>query len=117
MTKLGFTHAMANDYLYILWKYGKIILMVLIYVDNIAITGKGISGITLFKWNLSKDFEITDLGELKFILGILITQDHFNHLIFLNQSTYIIQVLIRFGILDTKPVSTPLAIKYGLSIS
>jgi len=91
--------------------------MVLIYIDNMAITGKEISGIALFKWNLSKDFEITDLGELKFILGILVIQDHSNHLIFLNQSTYIIQVLIRFGILDTKSVSTPLAIKHSLSIS
>jgi len=44
--------------------------MVLIYVDDIAIAGKEISGIVLFKQNLLKDFEITDLGEMKFILGI-----------------------------------------------
>jgi len=75
MTKLGFTHAMAGDCLYILWKYGKIVLMVLIYVNDIAVAGKGIPGIILFKQNLSKDFEITDLDKIKFILGIQITQD------------------------------------------
>ena len=47
--------------------------MVLIYVDDMAIARKGIPGVVLFKQNLSKDFEITDLGELKFILGILVT--------------------------------------------
>ena len=73
MTKLGFTHVMANNCLYVLWEHNKIVLMVLIYVNNIAIAGKGIPGIVLFKQNLSKDFEITDLGKLKFILGILVT--------------------------------------------
>ena len=117
ITKLGFTHAMANDCLYILWEHGKIILMVLIYVDDMAIAGKEIPEIILFKQNLSKDFEITDLGEMKFILGIQITRDHFNHLLYLNQSAYIIQILTRFGMLDVKPVSTPLAVKHGLSMS
>ena len=73
MTKLGFTHAIADNCLYVLWEHGKIILMVLIYVDDMAIVGKGISRIVLFKQNLLKDFEIMDLGELKFILGIFVT--------------------------------------------
>jgi len=38
-----------------------------------AVAGKGTPGIVLFKQNLSKDFEIMDLGKLKFILGILVT--------------------------------------------
>jgi len=75
MTKLSFTCAIANNYFYVLWKHGKIILMVLIYINDMAITEKEISGIVLFKQNLSKDFKITDLGEMKFILGIQITQD------------------------------------------
>jgi len=117
MTKLGFTRAIANDCLYVLWEHGKIVLMVLIYVDDMAVAGKGIPGIVLFKQNLSKDFEITDLGELRFILGILVTRDRSKYLIFLNQSAYITQVLARFGMLDAKPVSTPLPVKHGLSIS
>jgi len=84
MTKLGFTHVMADDCLYVLWEHNKIVLMVLIYVDNMAIAGKGIPGVVLFKQNLSKDFEITDLDELKFILSILVTWDHSNCLIYLN---------------------------------
>jgi len=75
---------MANNCLYILWEHGKIVLMVLIYVDDMAVAGKKIPGIILFKQNLSKDFKIMDLGEMKFILGIQITRDHFNHLLYLN---------------------------------
>jgi len=108
---------MANDCLYVLWEYNKIVLMVLIYVDDMAIAGKGIPGVVPFKQNLSKDFEIPDLGELKFILSILVTRDRSNCLIYLNQSAYITQVLVRFGMSDAKPVSTSLAVKHGLSTS
>jgi len=38
-----------------------------------TIAEKEIPGIALFKQNLSKDFEITNLGKLKFILDILVT--------------------------------------------
>jgi len=84
--------------------------MVLIYVNDMAIAGKRISGIVMFKHNLSKNFEITNMDKLKFILGILVTQGCPNHLIYLNP-----QVLARFGILDIKPISIPLLVKYGLS--
>ena len=117
MTKLGFTRAMADDCLYVLQEHGKIVLIVLIYIDDMAIAGKEIPGIILFKQNLSKDFKITDLGEIKFILGIQITRDRSNYLLYLNQSAYITQILVRFGMLDVKPVSTPLAVKHGLSTS
>ena len=34
--------------------------------------------ITSFKMALHNDFDITDLRELKFMLGILVTHDHTN---------------------------------------
>ena len=45
--------------------------------------------IVSFKIVLSNNFDITDLRKLKFILGIFVTCDHTNQLIFLSQSTYI----------------------------
>jgi len=70
--------------------------------------------IVSFKELLGNDFEITDLGELKFMLGILITRDRHNRLIYLNQSAYISQILTRFGLQDAIPVSTPLLVKHNL---
>jgi len=73
--------------------------------------------ITSFKMALYNDFDITDLEELKFMLEILVTHDHANWLIFLSQSAYIYQVLTHFGMQDATSVSTPLGVKYNLSIS
>ena len=69
-----------------------------------VIAAPGNIHITSFKMALCNDFDITNLGELKFMLGILVTHDHSNQLIFLSQSAYIHQVLIYFGMQDTTPV-------------
>jgi len=58
-----------------------------------AVSGPNGHYIVSFKELLGNDFEITDLGKLKFMLGILITQDQHNRLIYLNQSAYISQIL------------------------
>jgi len=88
-----------------------------VYVDNIVVTALESMHIVYFKIVLDNNFNITSLGELKFILGIFVIYDYTNQLIFLSQSTYIHQVLTCFGIQDTTPFSTPLAIKHNLSIS
>ena len=61
------------------------ILLVLIYINNIAVSGLGSQFIILFKTILGNNFEITNLSELKFILEILISHDYANCPIFLNQ--------------------------------
>jgi len=75
LSKLGFIH---DDYLYLKCENGKITLLILVYVDNMAVAGLDGYRIISFKNALSEDFEITDLGELKFILGILVTRNHAN---------------------------------------
>ena len=82
-----------------------------------AVAAPGNIHITSFKMALCNDFNITNLGELKFMLGILVTHDCSNWLIFLSQSTYIHQVLTCFGMQDATSVSTPLGVKHNLFIS
>lgn len=72
-TKLNLIQTTSDDCLYILWKDERIILMVLVYVDNIMAARPNIGEIILFKKNLDNNFEITDLGDIKYILGILVT--------------------------------------------
>ena len=117
LSKLGFIHAFADDCLYIKHENRKITLLVLVYVDDMAAVSPNGYQIILFKNILSEDFEITDLSELKFMLGILVTHDHANRLIYLNQFVYIHQVLTCFGMQDTSPVSTLLAVKHNLTLS
>jgi len=117
LTKFNLTRAFAGDCLYIKKEAGKIILIVLVYVDDMAVAGPNGTHIVSFKSALAEKFDITDMGELRFMLGILVTHDREKQLIYLSQSAYIHQILNRFGIRDAIPVSTPLAVKHNLSTS
>jgi hypothetical protein len=46
------------------------VMVVVVYVDNIIITGDDEQGIKYLKENLSKEFEVKDLGQLMYFLGI-----------------------------------------------
>jgi len=98
LVSFGFIWVLADDCLYIKRHKGKIILLVLVYVDNMAVARPDNIHIVSFKSFLSKDFEITDLGELQHILGILVSQDCTKCLIYLNQTAYIQQMVARFSI-------------------
>ena len=49
-----------------------------------------------------------DLGEAAYILGIRITRDRSKHLISLDQQKYIEDVLVTFGMQNSKPISAPM---------
>jgi len=115
LSNLSLIRLFADNCLYIKKEKGKIVLLVLVYVDDMAVSGPNGHYIVLFKELLGNSFEITDLGKLKFMLGILIIRDQHNHLIYLNQSAYISQILTRFGLQDAIPVSTSLLVKHNLS--
>lgn len=111
LSELGFTRAYTDDCLYILQADERIVL---VHVDNMIVASPDLSKIVTFKHNLAEYFEISDLGELEYMLGILITRDRPNHRIYLNQTSYIHSVLNRFGMQNCYPVSTPLAMNHGL---
>ena len=67
------------------------------------------------KQQLSKEFDMKDLGPAKKILGIQITRDKQRGFLQLSQADYINRVLQRFNMGDAKPVSTPLASHFRLS--
>ena len=51
-------------------------VVVLVYVDDMAVTAPQAQGVIWFKMELGKVFHITDLGELKHILGIWVQCNH-----------------------------------------
>ena len=53
-------------------------------------------------------FEMTDLGMMKYFLGIEVTQSEDG--IFINQSKYANEVLKRFRMMNCKPAVTPIAL-------
>ena len=90
-------------------------IYLLLYVDDILIAAKDKSEIAKLKAQLSKEFEMKDLGAAKKILGVEIIRDGKSGMLYLSQRDYIEKVLRRFNMYDTKPVSTPLAAHFRLS--
>jgi len=117
LIKFGFTHAFVDDCLYIKRREGRIVLLILVYVDDMAVAGPDGCYIVSFKSFLGNDFKITDLGKLKHMLGVLVTRDHLRYLIYLNQTAYIQCTIACFGLENSTPVSTPLTVKYDLTLS
>ncbi|XP_075492446.1 uncharacterized protein LOC142530498 [Primulina tabacum] len=81
-------------------------LVVLIYVDDLIITGNNTDSIAQLKTKLQHKFPIKDLGSLKYFLGIEMAAS--NKGLFLNQRKYILDSLQDAEMLHTKPVDIPL---------
>lgn len=91
-------------------------IYLLLYVDDMLIASKSQVEIDRLKAQLSKEFEMKDLGEAKKILGMEINRDRERGKLWLTQKQYLKKVLQRFGMHeDTKPVSTPLTPHLKLS--
>jgi len=74
-----------------------------------------ISLIDELKAGLRKHFEVTDLGELHWMLGIEIKHDHPGQVVHLSQRSYIDVILRRYNLADLKPLSTPMDHQVQLS--
>jgi hypothetical protein len=66
------------------------------------------------KFSLKKEFEMSDLGELYFFLGVHFKRDRRYRTITIHQRSYIETILERCGITDCKPIATSLDTKTSL---
>jgi Reverse transcriptase (RNA-dependent DNA polymerase)/gag-polypeptide of LTR copia-type/Pol polyprotein, beta-barrel domain/GAG-pre-integrase domain/Integrase core domain len=106
LRSIGFQHTHADHCIYCNTATGVIIAM---WVDDLVIFGKGMSGINRLKKDLGKEFNMKDLGELKYFLGIQVYRDRASQQIHINQSGYTAMLIKRFNMENSNPVSTPLA--------
>ncbi len=60
------------------------------------------------KEELSCKFEMKDLGDLHFFLGMEVERDRAQHLLYINQIRYLKEILKRFHMEDCKPIAVPL---------
>lgn len=81
--------------------------IIAIYVDDLLILTNNEKTKVLLKGKLSQKFDMKDLGEARYLLGMNITRDRKSGKIWLNQTTYIQRILQKFGMSECKPVSTP----------
>jgi hypothetical protein len=87
----------------------------ILYIDDLFLTGTE-SLIVECKYALASKFEMKDLGMMHYFLGLEMWQR--NDEIFLSQRKYTVEILKKFGILNVKPVATPMVMNMKkLSVS
>jgi len=91
-------------------------IYLLLYVDDMLIAVSNKVEISMLKAQLGIEFEMKDLGSAK-ILGMEIHRERRRDRLCLLQQNYIIKVLQRFNMDQSKPVGTPLATHYKLSLN
>uniref|UniRef100_A0A2N9F5L7 Reverse transcriptase Ty1/copia-type domain-containing protein n=1 Tax=Fagus sylvatica TaxID=28930 RepID=A0A2N9F5L7_FAGSY len=111
---LGFTASVADASLFVL-KQDSVIVYLLLYVDDIIITGSDSTVVSNIISQLSTTFEVKDLGPLRYFLGLQI--DYKKAGFFVHQSKYITDLLTKFKMSDCKLASTPIATAPVLSTS
>jgi hypothetical protein len=82
--------------------------VITVSVDDMAVTSKHLRHITKFKQQLSQYFDISDLGELNWLLGLKVERDRHARTIRLSQRAYIDTIIERFHLEDAKHVASPM---------
>lgn len=100
----GWVQSKADPCVFLLRK-GDAMAILVVYVDDLIIAANKDEILLFIKGRLMARFEMKDIGELCYVLGMTIEIDA--EKLRLHQKSYLIRVLERFGMADCKPVSTP----------
>ncbi|XP_022873700.1 uncharacterized protein LOC111392570 [Olea europaea var. sylvestris] len=113
LTLYGF-HQSKCYYSQLTKRSGNSLVALLVYVDDIVITGCDHQAIESLKTFLHTQFKLKDPGQLKYFLGLEITRSQKS--IFLSQHHYSFQLLEDAGFLACKPAALPIDPKVCLSL-
>eukprot|EP00253_Pinus_taeda_P019588 PITA_19588 len=87
---------------------GSKICFLVLYVDDILLATNDKGLLHEVKQFLSKNFDIKDMGEASYVIGIKIHRDRFRGILGLSQETYINKILERFRMKDCSPSVAPI---------
>ncbi|BFG29446.1 hypothetical protein CerSpe_157200 [Prunus speciosa] len=108
LLSVGFHRSLADSSLFIL-RHASHTMFLLLYVDDIVITGSDSSLLQTFIALLGHNFDIKDLGPLSYFLGLQVhSQDGALHL---NKLQYAHDLLQKSNLIHAQPAPTPLAAK------
>eukprot|EP00253_Pinus_taeda_P012672 PITA_12672 len=110
----GFSRCHSDNTVYTKTVGNSLIILVL-YVDDLILTGSDPILINHVKSSLKKKFEMTDLGHLHYFLGLQVLQSKEG--ISLSQAKYACDILRHFHMEDCKPAPSPFQSGVKLSVS
>ncbi|RVW69951.1 Retrovirus-related Pol polyprotein from transposon RE1 [Vitis vinifera] len=106
----GYTQSQADHTMF--YKHsneGKVAILI-VYVDDIVLAGDDCNELEKLKRKLAEEFEITDLGALKYFLGMEFTRSKEG--IFVNQRKYVLDLLDETSMLGCKSAETPIELNF-----
>ncbi|KAK9059484.1 hypothetical protein SSX86_020186 [Deinandra increscens subsp. villosa] len=105
MEEFGMVRSAYDHSVFFRHRQGRRIILV-VYVDDIILTGDDETGISKLKQFLQSQFQISDLGRLRYFLGIEVSRSPQG--ILLSQRKYVLDMLSECGLLGCKPVDSPM---------
>ena len=108
ISSFGFIENVMDQYIYHKISGSKIIFLVL-YVDDILLASNDLGLLHEVKRFLSQQFDMKDMGEVTYVIGIKIKRDRSQRILGLSQETYINKVLEGFHMKDCSPSIAPIA--------
>ncbi|WVZ52714.1 hypothetical protein U9M48_003749 [Paspalum notatum var. saurae] len=111
LLKSGFVMGSVDKTLFLLSR-GSDTLIVQIYVDDIICGGSSHALVSIFAEQMSREFEMSLMGELQFFLGLQIKQGLEGT--FVHQAKYTRDILKKFNMGDSKPMTTPMSTNTAL---
>ena len=87
--------------------------ILIVYVDDIILTGDDLDELSVLKNYLAKEFEIKDLGFMKYFLGMEVAKFSQSGIV-ITQRKYTLDLLSETGMLGSKPVITPINCNHKL---
>ncbi|WVZ76072.1 LOW QUALITY PROTEIN: hypothetical protein U9M48_024074 [Paspalum notatum var. saurae] len=106
LLKSGFVMGSVDKTLFLLSRGGDT-LIVQIYVDDIIFSGSSHALVSSFTEQMSREFEMSLMGEFQFFLGLQIKQGPEGN--FVHQAKYIRDIFKKFEMGDSKPMTTPMS--------
>ncbi|CAJ2646460.1 unnamed protein product [Trifolium pratense] len=114
LVKQGFSKCKSEYGVYVQKSTSSIILICL-YVDDLLVTGSDIAKIEKFKTVMMTEFELTDLGEISYFLGIEFLKTSKG--LMLHQRKYAGEILKRFNMSDCTYAITPMETNLKLEMN
>ncbi|KAI9162582.1 hypothetical protein LWI28_028704 [Acer negundo] len=111
--RYGYSQCQTDHTLFVKHETAGKMAILIVYVDDIILTGNYDEEIQRLKVFLAKEFEIKDLGNLKYFLGMEVARSKKG--IVVSQRKYILDLLRETKMLECKPAETPMdhTIKLG----
>ena len=105
LSEQGLSHTEADYSLFYVTSSKGIIILIL-YVDDLLVTGSDNDGICSLKQKLMQRFDMIELGNVTYYLGVEFIRSDFG--IFLSQKAYALQILSEFNMAACTPASVPM---------